>query len=164
MAVIAVGDIDRDATVAMIRSHFSSLENRAPERARPTFDVPERPGTRYTIVTDKETTGTAVELTNLRPARNQGTVGGYREITRDQLFSDMLSSASGQTGANPPFLRAPRTRTVSDNGDPGRGGAQGVSNGGVAQGLDAHHRAPARRALRLHGHQLPARKESRMRN
>src|SRR5215510_6188175 len=77
MAVIAVGDIDRDATVAMIKSHFSSLVNPLPERPRPTYDVPERPGTRYVVVSDKETTSTAVELTNLRPSRNQGSVGGY---------------------------------------------------------------------------------------
>src|SRR5262245_59336439 len=87
MAVIVVGDVDREATVAMIKSHFSQLVNSVPERPRPIFDVPERPGTRYAIVSDKETTTTAVELTNLRPARNQGSVGGYRDIIRDQLFS-----------------------------------------------------------------------------
>src|SRR4051812_18547189 len=85
MAVIVVGDIDRDAVVSMITSHFSSLATPAPERPRPAYDVPERPATRYTIVTDKETTATAVEVTDLRPAHNQGTVGGYREIMRDQL-------------------------------------------------------------------------------
>src|SRR6516162_9730502 len=41
MSVIVVGDIDRDATVAMIRSHFSSLTNPVPERPRPIYDVPE---------------------------------------------------------------------------------------------------------------------------
>jgi zinc protease len=141
MAVIAVGDIDRDATVAMIRSHFSSLVNPTPERPRPSFDVPERPGTRYAIVTDKETTATAVELTNLRPARNQGSVGGYREITRDQLFSDMLSSRFSelQAGANPPFLRAAAERSLFPTTAMRDEAALEalVRNGGVAQGLDA---------------------------
>jgi zinc protease len=141
MAVIAVGDIDRDATVAMIRSHFSSLKNPAPERPRPSFDVPERPGTRYTVVTDKETTATVVELTNLRPARNQGSVGGYREITRDQLFSDMLSARFNelQAGANPPFLRAAAERSLFPTTAMRDEAALEalVSNGGVGQGLDA---------------------------
>src|SRR5436190_7075910 len=90
MAVIVVGDVDRDAVVAMIKEHFSPLSSPSPKRPRPAFDVPDHAGTRYAVITDKETTATAVQLTDLRPARNQGSVGGYREIMRDQLFADML--------------------------------------------------------------------------
>ena len=79
MAVIVVGDVDRDAVVTMIKEHFSSLASPSPERPRPAFDVPDHPGTRYAVVTDKETTATAVQISDLRPARNQGSVGGYRE-------------------------------------------------------------------------------------
>jgi zinc protease len=92
MAVIVAGDVDRDAMVGMIKSHFSSLKNPSPERPRPAFDVPDHPGTRYAVVTDKETTATQVELTDLRPARNQGSVGGYRQVMMDQLFGAMLST------------------------------------------------------------------------
>ena len=56
------------------------------------FDVPEHAGTHYAVVTDKEARATAVELSALRPARNQGTVGGYRDIMLDQLFGAMLGS------------------------------------------------------------------------
>jgi zinc protease len=56
MAVIVVGDIDRDAVAAMIKERFSPLKGPSPERPRPAFDVPEHAGTRYTVVTDKETT------------------------------------------------------------------------------------------------------------
>ena len=76
MAVIVVGDIDRDAVVGMIKSHFSSLTNPSPSRARPAYDVPERPGTRYDVIADKETTATSVSISDLRPARPQDTVGG----------------------------------------------------------------------------------------
>jgi len=108
MAVIVVGDIDRDAVVQMIKAHFSSLTPPFPERERPVYDVPDHPGTRYTIVTDKETTRTVVQLTDLRPARNQGSVGGYRDIMLDQLFGDMLGSRLDERSqeANPPFLDA----------------------------------------------------------
>src|SRR6478672_6813743 len=54
MAVIVVGDIDRDVVAAMIKEHFSSLSSPSPERPRPAFDVPDHPGTRYAVVTDKE--------------------------------------------------------------------------------------------------------------
>jgi zinc protease len=46
MAVIVAGDVDRDAVVAMIKSHFSALTNPSPARPRPDFDVPAKPGTR----------------------------------------------------------------------------------------------------------------------
>jgi zinc protease len=141
MAVIVVGDVDRNAVVSMIRNHFSSLVNPNPERPRPTYDVPEKPGTRYTIVSDKETTATAVEVSDLRPARNQGTVGGYREIIRDQLFGGMLSARFNELreGAMPPFLRARADRELFPT-TPTRDEASLealVSNDGVTQGLEA---------------------------
>src|SRR3954471_22581502 len=108
MAVIVVGDVDRNAVAAMIRQHFSSLANPESERPRPTFDIVDRPTTRYAVVTDKESTATAVRVSNLRPARNQGTVGGYRQIMLDQLFASMLGDRLDETGqsANPPYLNA----------------------------------------------------------
>src|SRR5215471_10610624 len=47
MAVIVVGDVDKNAVASMIVRHFATIENPAPERPRSTFDVPEHPGTRY---------------------------------------------------------------------------------------------------------------------
>src|SRR5262249_9259687 len=141
MAVIVVGDVDRDAVAAMIKEHFSSLSAPSPERPRPTFDVPERRGTRYAIVTDKETTTTAVQIGDLRPARNQGSVGGDREIMLDRVFPDMLGARLMEPAgsANPPFvnaaadrelLPAPRTRDIAL--------LQAiVSNDGVTRGLAA---------------------------
>jgi zinc protease len=112
MAVIVVGDLDRDAVVNMIKAHFSGLTNPTPKRPRPAFDVPNRPGTRYTIVTDKETTTTSVSISNLRPARRQDTVGGYRQIMMDQLFADMLDARLDELAQqeNPPFLRVTADR------------------------------------------------------
>jgi zinc protease len=141
MAVIVVGDVDKNAVAALIRQHFSSLVNPNPERPRPTFDVPERPGTRYAVVTDQESTNTIVSLSNLRPARNQGSVGGYREIIKDQLFAQMLGDRLGElTQADqPPFLQAdagrglfpaPKTRDEATL-------RALVPSDGVTRGLDA---------------------------
>jgi zinc protease len=141
MAVIVVGDVDRVMVEAMIKQHFSSLASPRPARPRPVYDVPDHPGTRYTMVTDKETTATAVELTNLRPSRSQSTVGGYRDITRDQLFSDMLSARFNELRdrTKPPFLRARAERglfPITPTRDEAALEAL-VANDGVAQGLDA---------------------------
>ena len=141
MAVIVVGDVDRDAVVAMIKAHFSSLTAPSPKRPRPAFDVPERPGTRYTVVTDKESTSTVVALSNLRPARRQDSVGGYREIMLDQLFGDMLDARLDELDKreNPPFFRADAGRRLFDTPrtkDEALLQAL-VPNDGVSRGLDA---------------------------
>ena len=141
MAVIVVGDVDRAAVAAMIAQHFASLSAPSPKRPRPNFDVPEHRGTRYAIVTDKEATTTEVQISDLRPARNQGSVGGYREIIRDQLFSDMLDSRLDELARSedPPFVRAdadrellpaPRTRDEAML-------RAIVANDGVTRGLTA---------------------------
>src|SRR5262245_5289820 len=141
MAVIVVGDVDKNAVAAMIRQHFSAIDNPSPERPRPVYDVPEKPGTRYSVLTDKENTNTVVSLSNLRPARNQGSVGGYREIMKDQLFSQMFGDRLDEIaqGDRPPFLRAaagrglfpaPKTRDEA--------ALQAlVGNDGITRGLDA---------------------------
>ncbi len=141
MAVIVVGDVDRTAVAALIRQHFSSLTNPAPERPRPAFDLPEHPATRYAVVTDRETTATAVLFSNLRPARNQGSVGGYRDIMLDQLFAEMLSArlAELSQGANPPFLGAAAGRALFSNPRTRDEAVLQalVANDGVPRGLEA---------------------------
>ena len=141
MAVIVVGDVDRDRTVAMIRDRFSGLRSPLGARPRPAYDVPEHPGIRFAFVTDKETTATVVQLSNLRPARNQGTVGGYRDIMRDQLFGAMFSARLDELGQgpNPPFLRAAADRSLfpaPKSRDEALVQAL-VANDGVARGIDA---------------------------
>jgi zinc protease len=141
MAVIVVGDVDRDAVVDMVKAHFSSLTAPSPGRQRPAYDVPDHPGTRYTVVTDKETTATAVAISDLRPARNQGSVGGYRDLMLDQLFGGMLDARLDELTQreSAPFLRAgadrrlfPTPRTKDEALLQAL-----VSNDGVSRGLDA---------------------------
>jgi zinc protease len=141
MAVIVVGDVDKNAVASMIRQHFSGIDNPTPERPRPVYDVPDQPGTRYAVLSDKENTNTVVSLSDLRPARNQGSVGGYRDILKDQLFAQMLGDRLDEMaqGERPPFLRAaagrglfpaPRTRDEAS--------LQAlVPNDGITRGLDA---------------------------
>ena len=141
MAVIVVGDVNRDAVETMIKEHFSSLVSPKPARPRPSYDIPDHDGTRYALVTDKESTATAVELSNLRPSRSQSTVGGYRDIIKDQMFGDMLSARFSELRdrANPPVLRARADRglfpttAMRDEAE-----LQAlVANDGVGPGLDA---------------------------
>jgi zinc protease len=114
MAVNVVGEVEPTAVVSLINDHFSGLTSPTPKRVRPTFDIPEHANTRYTIVSDKETTRTAIQISDLRPARNQGSVGGYRAIMLDQLFAGMLGARLDEltSVANPPFLAAAADRAL----------------------------------------------------
>jgi zinc protease len=141
MAVIVVGDVDRAAVEDSIKRDFSDLTNPTPERPRPAFTVPVHDGTRYAIITDREATATAVELSDLRPARNQGSVGGYRQLILDQLFAAMLGARLDEVRqrANPPFLQAaadrglfPTPRTEDEAILQAL-----VAGGGVSRGLEA---------------------------
>jgi zinc protease len=141
MAVIVVGDVDRDAVAAMIKQHFSSVTPPSPERPRPAFDVPDHPATRYAVVSDKETTSTAVQISDLRPARNQASVGGYRALMLDQLFAGMVGARLDELGRSdkPPFLTAAADRGLFPTAKTRDEAVLQalVSNDGVARGLEA---------------------------
>ena len=143
MAVIVVGDVDRDAVVdddqgALLVADLA-VAGAAAAGVR-------RAGASRHALRRRHRQGDdarrSCQLSNLRPARNQGSVGGYREIMLDQLFG-AHARATGSTSSararirrfcRPPADRAlfptPRTRDEAV--------LQAlVSNDGVTRGLDA---------------------------
>ena len=108
MAVIAVGDFDKAAIEKLVTAHFASIPAVTNPRPRPTYDIPDHPGTVYAIATDKEATNTTVEVDNLLPARPQGSLSDYRQRTVDRLFSGMLSGRFSELAQRPdaPFIFA----------------------------------------------------------
>ena len=108
MAVVAVGDFDKTAVENLIKAHFASIPASPAPRPRPTYDVPDHPGTAFAILTDKETTSASIEVDHLLPAREQETVGAYRQRIVDRLFSGMLSARFSELAQKPdaPFLAA----------------------------------------------------------
>ncbi len=114
MAVVAVGDFDKATMEKLITAHFASIPAATVPRPRPSYEVPDRPGTVYAIVSDKEMTSTSVGLTNLLPLREQGSVGVYRQQIVDRLFSSMLSARFAELTqkADAPFLFAGAGRGI----------------------------------------------------
>lgn len=108
MAVVAVGDFDKVAVEKMITAHFASIPAAAKPKPRPQFDVPDHAETQYAIATDKEASGTVIELETLLPSRPQKTVADYRQQTVDGLFSGMLSARFTEITQQPnaPFINA----------------------------------------------------------
>ena len=139
MGVVAVGDFDKATVEALIKSHFESIPKSPATKLRPTYNVPEQPGTLYAIATDKEASGTSVGVYAKMPARDQTTVGSYRQQLVERLFSGLLSARFSEMAQKPdaPFLGAGasrgefvRTLDVSTL-------SAGVKEDGLERGLEA---------------------------
>ena len=109
MAVVAVGDFDKAAIEGMIKAHFAPIPA-APKtaRERKVYDIPDHSGALFAILADKEMTTTSVEIDNLLPASEQGTVKAYRQDLVNRLFSSMMSARFSEIAQKPgaPFVAA----------------------------------------------------------
>ena len=114
MAVIVVGDFNKTNMEFQIRSHFGSIPAATSPRPRPTYTVPAQTGTTYSVLTDPEATNTRISATSTMTAREQMTIGSYRQHMVEQLFSAMLSTRLGEISQAPnaPFLRAQADRDL----------------------------------------------------
>jgi zinc protease len=141
MAVVVVGDFDKAAVENMIKTHFGSIPaSSSAVRPRTDFGVPDRPGSVFAIMTDKELTSTSIEIENILPARREGTVGVYRQQIVDDLFSSMLNERFSEIAQKPdaPFLnafvdRGPFVARTKDEADL----AARVKDDGIEKGFDA---------------------------
>jgi zinc protease len=141
MAVVAVGDFDKTAVENIIKSHFGNIPASTAPKPRPQFDIPDRTaGSTFAILSDKELTGTGVEIENILPHRPEGTVGAYRQDIVDGLFSAMLNQRFAEITQKPdaPFLRASvgRGPFVAKTKDEAELGAR-VKDDGIEKGLAA---------------------------
>ena len=112
MAVVAVGDFDKTVVEALIKSHFGSIPRAASPKPRPAYAVPDQPGTIYSVVTDPEATTTRINVSSKMAAREQSTIGSYRQHMVERLFGSMLSDRLDEIAQAPnaPFLRAQTDR------------------------------------------------------
>ena len=108
MSVVVVGDIDKAAVEAMIKSHFAPIPAAPSPKPRPTFAVPDQPGTVYATITDPEATATRIDISVRMTARRFVTIGDYRRSIVDRLFGALLSERLDEIANSPnaPFLRA----------------------------------------------------------
>jgi zinc protease len=139
MAVIVVGDFDPTVIETLIKKHFSSIPAAASPRPRPVFPVPDQPGTRYTIATDPEATRTTVGISTTMAARDQTTLGAYRQQTIERTFAGLLSARLSEIAQKPgaPFLDAQTSRGLFVQSAEVTTLIALVPDGGVEKGLAA---------------------------
>src|SRR5262245_6788760 len=139
MAVVAVGDFDKAAVETLVKNHFSAIPKPATLTPRPTYPIPDRPGTSYAVATDKEMTQTSVVVYRKLPLRDQTTIGGYRQQIVERLFSGMLSARFGEITQKPdaPFLAASAGRGSFFRTKDASSLSALVKEGGAERGLEA---------------------------
>ena len=139
MAVIVVGDVDKAAIEGQIKSHFAEIPAARSPKPRPAYAVPDQPGTRYSVITDPETTVTHVGVYGRMPARDQTTVGAYRQQMVERLFGSMLSARLDEIAHTPnaPFLQADTDRRLLVRTAETTRLDAFVTQGGVERGLSA---------------------------
>jgi zinc protease len=139
MAVVAVGDFDKAAIEALVKQHFESIPKSPATKLRPTYNVPEQPGTLYAIATDKEASSTSVSVYSKMPAPDQTTIGSYRQQMVERLFAGMLSARFSEMAQKPdaPFLGAGAGRGQFVRPLEVSTLSAGVKEDGIERGLDA---------------------------
>lgn len=113
MTVIAVGDFDPAAVEKMITEHFARIPAAKSPKPRPTYGVPDHPGTLYAIATDPEAPSANVSIYSKIDARDPRTVGAYRRDIVERLFSAMLGARFSELAQKPdaPFMGAGGSRS-----------------------------------------------------
>lgn len=139
MAVIAVGDFDPMSIEALIKSHFGSIPAASSPRVRPLYEVPDHPGTLYTVTTDSEATATTVSVYSSMAARDQTTVGAYRQQSIERVFSGLLSTRFAEMTQKPdaPFLAAQTDRGLFVGSTETTSLSAAVAEDGIERGLAA---------------------------
>jgi zinc protease len=108
MAVVAVGDMEPNVLVDLIRKEFGALakpSTAAPERNYP---VPLPPQVLVKVATDSEATQSSVSIVRKRPSEPQGRIADYRRSLVNSLASEMLNERFDEMSRKPdaPFLSA----------------------------------------------------------
>ena len=139
MAVVAVGDLDPDTAVALIRAHFAGIPRAQSPRARSDYPVPDHAEPLFAVASDPEATTSNVAVYFKQPLRVIETVGAYRQQVIEQLFLSILNARLYERSqeADPPFIGAGagQGRFVGPKEAFTMGAT--VAEGGILRGLDA---------------------------
>ncbi len=140
-AVIAVGDFNPETIEAEIKKHFAGIPKAAasaPKRVEAA--VPGNTEPLIAVATDKEATGSDVELLYKLPVEKTKTVGDYRRDLVERMYVGMLNARLDEISQKPdaPFLGA----GASKGGFIGRSSdaftlAANVKDGAIEPGLEA---------------------------
>jgi zinc protease len=139
MAVIAVGDFEKRAVESAIRFRFKDLAAPPDPRPRNVFEIPDHAGTRFSIVSDPEATGSEIGVYYKNGLYPEKTVSDYRRTLVENIYDAMMNQRLFEQTRrpDPPFVYAlsGKGRIVRSKGVYYLGA--GVKDNGIPAGLEA---------------------------
>ena len=154
MAVVAVGDFDPAQIETLVKSRFAGLKNPAKEQPRTVATIPDNTAPLIAIATDKEATGSSVELLFKLPARADEDSRGLPARPRGTpLPDDAQRPILGKSRSSPtrPFLGAGASIGSSSEPEPTDAFTLGADVKDGAVGPGAVKRCSSRRAAPILG-------------
>ena len=139
MAVIAVGDFEKELIEKIIKQHFGNIPTKQNPKERIVFDVPDHKEPLFAIASDPEATRNSVSLYYKHDVEEQINIGDYRNYIITNIFNNMLNLRFQELTkkADPPFLyaysgkgRFVKSKEVYFIGS-------GVKENGIERGLEA---------------------------
>jgi len=108
MAVIVVGDVEKERVEGLIRKHFGKLRVPRRKRERIAYSIPEHEEARFSIVTDPELTGSSVQVIQKYRPKPVNSVERIRDGIVESIFTAILNERLRQiaTRSDAPFLGA----------------------------------------------------------
>jgi zinc protease len=91
-AIIVVGDIDVEATQALIKEHFGRIPSVKNPRELKNWPVPDQKDFRVSVVSDKESPYNVLQLMYFSDPKKIKTYADYREHLKRELFNGMISA------------------------------------------------------------------------
>lgn len=108
MAVIAVGDFDKDSLISWIKSYFSTIPE-SKKNGRPYFEIPPYQKTFFSLAVDSEATSTGISIYKIFPRDTLLTINDYKIYLQNRLFSRMINKRLYELMTrmeSPPYLYA----------------------------------------------------------
>jgi zinc protease len=108
MAVVAVGDFNKQQIEGLIKRYLGEIPRSTAARTRTLYPVPQHDSTLVSINSDKEATRSVIRLLYKEPRRSNTTTSTYRERLVEQLFGSMFNDRFSEITQkpNPPFINA----------------------------------------------------------
>lgn len=139
MAVMAVGDFDKNIIEEKIRQHLENIPVTPDPTRREAARVPDHKETLFALATDPEATGTNVSIIFKRDPENVVTVSDFREKLVEHLYSMLINQRLYEVTKQPqpPFLHGycSKSRFVREKDCYIVGAA--VKDNGILPGLEA---------------------------
>ena len=151
MAVICVGDFEKENIQKLIKQHFGSIPSKQNPKERTIYEVPDHKEPLFAIATDIEATRNGVSLYFKHDIEEQTKIEDYRKYIIINIYNNMLNLRFQELTkeADPPFLYAfsGEGRFVRSKGVYFIG--SGVKENGIERGLEALLTEAER--VKLHG-------------